>query len=71
MAVARGRGSSYLPEWHPPQQSPLPCEPLEPCALLGQAASLARDLPRPVLDSTPPFPKAASTSHRPGWGRAS
>ncbi|XP_014688111.2 glutathione hydrolase 6 [Equus asinus] len=28
-------------------------------------------LPRPVLDSTPPFPKAASTSHPPGSGRAS
>lgn len=29
-----------------------------------------RALPRPVLDSTPPFPKAASTSHQPSAGEA-
>lgn len=40
-------------------------EPLGPCALIEEAHAQtpwSHDLPRPVLDSTPPFLKPASTS---------
>lgn len=40
-------------------------EPLGPCALIEEAHAQtpwSHDLPRPVADFTPPFPKPASTS---------
>lgn len=65
--VAPGPGSSSPAS---PKPGPLPREPLRPCALMGRVHTQPPwpcALPRPVLDSTPPFPRAPPPpTHQPG-----
>lgn len=70
VAVALGLGSSLLTELCSLTESPAVGAPraLCPNGTGSHAPPWPHALPRPVLDSTPPFPKASSTSQEPSPG---
>lgn len=69
MAAPPERQGSYLAELLP-VTGPQPWEPLCPSGAGSHAASLAPCPAQTCSRCTPPFPKAASTSHQPSAGEA-